>query len=284
VVAESSERPFASVAILGLGVMGGSLARALYELPDRPRVTGWSPRREEREAAERADVVHAAPASWREAIGNAELLVLATPLRASCELLEQIVAEAPSAATLSDVASLKAPLVRVAERTGAASRWVGCHPMAGSEASGFGASTPSLYRGARVWTVASAAAKERVPRVHALWRSIGARPAEIDAEEHDRLMSVASHLPQLAANALATVMMDAGITPDQLGPGGRDATRLAASSAELWRDLLEHASPDLVRGLRELSGAAVRIADMLDAGDVEGVADLMRSTKAWRQP
>jgi prephenate dehydrogenase len=229
-------------------------------------------------------VVEAAPASRREAIAGAELLVLAAPLRASCELLEELAAEAPPAATLSDVASLKAPLVRVAAQAGAESRWVGCHPMAGSEASGFGASTASLYHGARVWTVASGAAKERVPRVHALWRSIGARPAEIDAEEHDRLMSVASHLPQLAANALATVMMDAGIRPDQLGPGGRDATRLAASSAELWKDLLEHASPDLVRGLRELSGVAVRIADMLDAGDVDGVADLMRSTKAWRQP
>ena len=283
-VADSSERPFASVAILGLGVMGGSLARALAELPERPRVTGWSPRREERDAAVGAGVVHAAPASWRDAVGDADLLVLATPLRASCELLEEIVERAPATATLSDVASLKAPLMRAAAQAGVESRWVGCHPMAGSEASGFGASTPSLYRGARVWTVAWGDAKERVPRVHALWRSIGARPAEIDAEEHDRLMSLASHLPQLAANALATVMMDAGIRPDQLGPGGRDATRLAASSAELWKDLLEHASPDLIRGLRELSGTAARIADMLDAGEVDAVADLMRTTKAWRQP
>jgi cyclohexadieny/prephenate dehydrogenase len=284
VTLEEGERPFASVAILGLGVMGGSLARALAELPDRPRVTGWSPEGVEREAARRAGVVHAAPESWREAVTEAELLVLATPLRASCDLLQELVATSPPKATLTDVASLKAPLMRVAAAAGAERRWVGSHPMAGSEASGFGASTSSLYRGARVWTVASPAAGERVGRVHAFWRSLGARPAEIDAEEHDRLMSLASHLPQLTANALATVMMDAGIKPEQLGPGGLDTTRLAASSADLWKDLLEHASPDLIRGLRDLSAAAARIADMLDEGDVAGVADMMRSTKAWRQP
>jgi len=282
--AESPEKPFKSVAILGLGVMGGSLARALAELPDRPQVSGWAPQREEREAAHRAGVLDRAPASWRDAVGGAELLVLAAPLRASCEVLAEVASAVPDETTLSDVASLKAPLVRAAAAAGAESRWVGCHPMAGSEASGFGASTATLYRGARVWTVAAPAARHRVGRVHAFWRSVGARPEAIGAEEHDRLMSIASHLPQLAANALAQVMMDAGVRPEQLGPGGLDTTRLAASSPELWKDLLEHASPDLIRGLRGLSAAADRIADLLDAGDVEGVASTMRATREWRRP
>lgn len=283
-VAKTLERPFASVAILGLGVMGGSLARALSELEGRPRVMGWSPRAQEREAAERAGVVDAAPTSRDEAVEDAELVVLATPLRASCDLMGEIARTAPPDATLSDVASLKAPLVRAAAAAGVERRWVGCHPMAGSEASGFEASSSSLYRGARVWIVANGGARDHATRVHALWRSIGARPSEIDADEHDRLMAIASHLPQLAANALASVMMEAGIKPEQLGPGGRDTTRLAASSAELWSDLLEHAAPDLVHGLRELSRAAGRVADMLEAGDVDGVGSLMRTTKAWRQP
>jgi prephenate dehydrogenase len=281
---ESPQKPFASVAVLGLGVMGGSLVRALAELPERPRVRGWGPQREEREAARRAGVLDDAPASWQEAVAEAELIVLAAPLRVSCEMLPAIASAVPDTATLSDVASLKAPLVRAAAAAGVEGRWVGSHPMAGSEASGFGASTAALYRGARVWTVAAPAARHRVGRVHAFWRSVGARPEAIGAEEHDRLMSVASHLPQLAANALARVMMDAGIRPEQLGPGGLDTTRLAASSPELWKDLLEHASPDLIRGLRGLSAAAERLADLLDAGDVEGVASMMRATREWRRP
>jgi prephenate dehydrogenase len=279
----SSARPFDTVAILGLGVMGGSLARGLAELSERPRVVGWSPSSEERETALGAGALDAAPADMRAAVRDADLVVLAAPLDASCALVTEVAAAAPQRATLSDVASLKAPLVRAAEEARVSQRWVGCHPMAGSEESGFAASRPGLYRGARVWTVATRAAASRVPAVHAFWRSLGASPAEIDAEEHDRLMALVSHLPQLTANALACVLMESKVRPEQLGPGGRDTTRLAGSSAELWRDLLAHASPELARGLRELSSTAGRIADMLERNDVDALADMMRATRTWRQ-
>lgn len=278
-----TERPFSSVAILGLGVMGGSLARALMELADKPRVTGWSPNVEERKDALAAGAVDAAPEAWEEAVRDAELVVLAAPLGASCALLARVAEAAPAAGTLSDVASLKAPLARAAAAAGATARWVGCHPMAGSEASGFSASRPGLYREARVWMVAAEEARPRIARVRALWRSVGARPEEIDAEGHDRLMALASHLPQLASNALATVLAEADVRPDQLGPGGRDTTRLAGSSADLWKDLLGYASPDLARGLRDLAATADRMADLLDRRDIEAIAEIMRATRTWRE-
>lgn len=273
---------FASVAILGLGVMGGSLARALSELADKPRVTGWSPQPAEREAALAAGAIDAAPAEWRAAVGDAELVVLAAPLAVSCAMLGQVAEAAPSDATLSDVASLKAPLARAAAAAGLTARWVGSHPMAGSEASGFAAAKSALYRDARVWTVADRQAGARVPRVHAFWTSIGARPVEIEAERHDRLMALASHLPQLASNALAAVLMEAGIGPEELGPGGRDTTRLAGSSADLWKDLLGYASPDLPRALRDLAAGADRMADLLERRDIEAIAEIMRATRTWR--
>jgi prephenate dehydrogenase len=96
-------------------------------------------------------------------------------------------------------------------------------------------------------------------------------------------MALASHLPQLASNALASVLMEAGLRPDQLGPGGRDTTRLAGSSADLWKDLLAYASPDLAQGLRDLSVTAGRIADLLERRDVEAIADIMQSTRHWRR-
>jgi len=96
-------------------------------------------------------------------------------------------------------------------------------------------------------------------------------------------MARASHLPQLASNALATVMAEAGIEPGQLGPGGRDATRLAASGPGLWRDLFEHASPELAVGLHALAETAERIASLLESGDLDGLEELMQSTRAWRQ-
>ena len=276
------DEPFASVAILGLGVMGGSLARALSELADKPRVTGWAPQPSEREAALAAGAVDVAPAEWQAAVRDVELVVLAAPLAVSCAMLGQVAQAAPNDATLTDVASLKAPLARAAAAAGLAARWVGSHPMAGSEASGFAASRSGLYRDARVWTVADGQAGTRVARVHAFWKSIGARPLEIEAERHDRLMALASHLPQLASNALAAVLMEAGIRPEELGPGGRDTTRLAGSSADLWQDLLGYASPDLPRALRDLAAGADRMADLLERRDIEAIADIMRATRTWR--
>jgi prephenate dehydrogenase len=277
------EPPFERITILGLGVMGGSLARALAALQRVPYVTGWSPDETERAAALAAGAVASAPSEWRASLADAELVVLAAPLRASCDLLAEVAAAAPASTTLSDVASLKAPLARAAERAGALDRWVGAHPMAGSEESGFAASRADLYRGARVWITAGGDAEKRVARVHALWRALGADPVAIGAEEHDRLVALASHLPQLTANALALVLEREGVEPAQLGPGGRDMTRLAGSSPEIWKDLLEHASPVLVDGLRELSAEAARVADLLDRKDIDALVERMRSTRTWRK-
>ena len=251
----SPDRPFASVAILGLGAMGGSLARALSGLESAPTVVGWSPLEEERTAATESGAVSSAPDEWQEAVAGADLVVVAAPLQASCGLVSSLASATPNETTLSDVASLKLPLARVVAEANAQDRWVGSHPMAGTEESGFSASRADLYEGARVWCVAHPSGEPRMARLHALWQALGARPAAIDAEEHDRLMAVASHLPQLAANALATVLAEHEVTPDLLGPGGADMTRLAASSSEVWRDLLEHASPELVAGLRDLADA-----------------------------
>jgi prephenate dehydrogenase len=79
------------------------------------------------------------------------------------------------------------------------------------------------------------------------------------------------------------VLAGAGVVPAQLGPGGRDATRLAGSEPALWRDLFEHASPELTEGLHSLAGAAERMAKLLESGDLDGLEELMRSTRAWRQ-
>lgn len=281
-VRSSTERPFGTVSVLGLGVMGGSLARALSELPEAPTVVGWSPEAGEREAARAAGVVARAPEGWPEAVADADLVVLAAPLRASCELLGPVADAAPAEATISDVASLKAPLAEAAAAAGVTDRWVGAHPMAGSEESGFGASRSGLYRGALVWTAAAASAAPRVPPVHALWKSVGAVPVAIEPLAHDRLVAKASQLPQLAANALATVLAGAGVEPGQLGPGGRDMTRLAASGAGMWRDLLDDPSPELIQGLRALAGELERLAVLLEERDLDALERIMRATREWR--
>jgi prephenate dehydrogenase len=270
-----------TVAVLGLGVMGGSLVRALTEASPRVHRVGWSPSLGERHLALEAGAVDDAPAAWEEAVEEADVVVLALPLEACVGMLAELEGIVPDRATVTDVASLKVPLAHAAARSGLNARWVGAHPMTGSEGTGFEHSDAGLFRGARVWVVAGDAAREHIERVRALWRSVGADPADIDGAAHDRLMAWASHLPQLISNALAAELARRGIDPDRLGPGGRDMTRLAGSSPAMWGDLLRHAPEGLPDGLRGVAALLGEMASAVERGDVDALTRRMAETRAW---
>jgi prephenate dehydrogenase len=280
---EEEATPFRRVAVLGLGLMGGSLVRALARLPDPPFVTGWSPEPSEAEAARGSGALSAATASPADAVREADLVVLATPLGAACALVEALAGALGADALLTDVVSLKVPLADAVRRAGLTGRWVGAHPMCGGEASGFGAARAGLYEGARVWIVPSGAPEAAVARVEGFWRTLGAAPTRSDAAAHDRLMVVVSHLPQLTANVLARVLEDADAAPDDLGPGGRDMTRLAGSSPAMWRDLLAHAPDTLPAMLREVADGARSLAERIERGDLDAVEAGMAATRRWRE-
>lgn len=263
--------------------MGGSIARGVSTLQLADRVTGWSPRSTERDAALTAGAVDLAAVDWRRAVSEADLVVLAMPLAPAVELLGELGAAVPDDATVTDVVSLKAPLETAAATAGLAQRWVGSHPMTGGEASGFWASRSDLYQGARIWVVPGEASSPHRDRVERLWTGLGADTDTIGAEEHDRLMALASHLPQLVSNALASVLADESVAPSVLGPGGWDMTRLAASSPEMWLDLLTHSSPGLVDALRSVSKETDRLADLVETLDLAELGALMHHTRAWRR-
>lgn len=276
---------FTHVAVLGLGVMGGSLARALSELDDEPHITGWTPDERERSEAASIGAIHSSAGSWESAVARAELIVIATPMSASLELLRAIPSVALPEAVLTDVVSLKGPLHEVARDRGLAGRYVGSHPMVGGEGSGFLSSRADLYRDAPVWITADEASQGSGgarDRVIDFWEMLGARPTTTEASEHDRLMALCSHVPQLTANALARVLQDSGVRPHDLGPGGRDMTRLAASGSGMWTDLFEHSPAEAVQGLRALGRELDRLADALDGGDTDVIGARMDRTRAWR--
>lgn len=271
-----------SVAILGLGVMGGSLARALSELPVRPVVVGWSPEGDEARSALGSGAIDRAAATPEEAAAAADLVVLAAPLGACVALVPRVLEAMASDAVLTDVASLKVPVRDAVAAAGGVGLWVGSHPMCGSEGSGFAASVPTLYRGARVWLVVPEGSEGAAPAVEALWGAVRAHVEWVDADAHDRLMALASHLPQLAANGLAAVLEDLGVGAAALGPGGRDTTRLAGSAPAMWRDLLAHADPALPDGLRRLSTRAHELADLVESRDLDALVAWMERTRRWR--
>ncbi len=277
------------VAIVGLGLMGGSLALALRRLPRPPRIVAASADAADLERGLARGVGDDAAPDAAVAVADADLVVYATPVSVTLELLASTRERIRDDAVVTDLGSVKRPVESRARAVGLGGRFVGGHPVAGSHRSGLAAARADLYDGARVWlTPADAesagdpAAAHALERVAALWRSVGAEPAVIGAEEHDRLMAWASHLPQLAASALASALARAGIAPADLGPGGADTTRIAASPPALWADILRHNADLVHQPLNALQGALAELAAALERGDGEALEDLLALASAWR--
>ena len=280
---------FRRVAIVGLGLMGGSLAMALRRLPRSPRIIAASADAADLERALAQGIIDEAREDAPGAVAEADLVVYATPVSVTLELLASTCSRIPDDAVVTDVGSVKRPVVSRARALGLDGRFVGGHPVAGSHRSGLAAARADLYDGARVWLTPAGADDARGPaaahaleRVAALWRSVGAEPAVIGADEHDRLMAWASHLPQLAASALASALARAGIAPADLGPGGADTTRIAASPPALWADILRHNADLMRRPLDALQGSLAELAAALDRGDGEALERLLGLASAWR--
>lgn len=271
------DHPFRTVAIVGLGLIGGSLARALAALNRPPRVIASSDSASDLELAARAGVIEAGFTDPEAVLADADLVVYATPLDVTLRLLADHRGRWPAGAVVTDVAGLKAPVEGAMAALGESARYAGAHPMAGGEGAGFGHSAADLFAGATVWLTGRGAG---AVAVEALWRSVGARTRWTGAAEHDRLMSWCSHLPQLTSNALARVLEQSGHAPSDLGTGGTDMVRLAGSSPEMWLPLLERSGAG--DALRDLARTAGEFADALDRRDLEAIESWMKSTRSWR--
>ena len=191
----------------------------------------------------------------KEARG-ADLVVLAAPISRITTLLGDL---APTDAFVTDVASTKTKTVRDAEARGL--RFIGGHPMAGSQLSGVANATKELFRGARYFlTPTGKTDPEAYREVAQFVRSLGAVPTAVDPEKHDLLMAALSHLPHLMAVALLKVASD--ISPEALsfaGPSFRDLTRVGASNPTLWSDILSENAPALGEALGAFAAAMAQL-------------------------
>ncbi len=262
-------------AVVGLGLIGGSVALALGSRGyDRlPEVRGEARRRG-------IDVPDGLP----DAVAGAEIVVTAVPTSETPALLRELSALAP-AAILTDTASLKLPVVLAARTLRAGARMVAGHPMAGSARGGIAAATPDLFRG-RPWILAATARSDEtaIEAVSALVRESGARPLLFDAEQHDRLMTWVSHLPVAVASALARVAKSRG-GPDTralAGPGLLDTTRLAGQPPSLALELALADPGALAAAIDEVSAELGRLGAALRRGDAVAVAAFFAAAASAR--
>ena len=256
------------MAVIGLGAIGGSIAwRA--RLFGVPVVLGFSPDANEAKTALSVGAVTAVAGSVEEAADGASLIVLATPPRATLQLIDRLASQLRSHVVLSDVASVKASIMERARAAGLDGRFVGAHPLAGTHGSGFSAATPDLLRGCLVYVCRTGArGAAAASRVTAFWSTVmEAIPVPVDAVEHDRQLAWTSHLPQAVAYSLARVLASRGLDAAAFGTGARDTTRLAASRPELWVEIFLQNRESLIAALGAAGAELAALREHVASGD-----------------
>lgn len=231
-----------TVAIIGTGLIGASFGLALKKAGFRGRIVGVSSRAAVAEGLASGAIDEAAPLG--QAVAGADLVYLSQTIGRILETLPRIAPLVREGALVTDAGSTKSRIVEVARRSLDRGQFLGGHPMAGKERRGAAEADADLFAGrAYVLTPGSAAQLETpAAREFLSWvRKIGAAPLVLSPEEHDRVVALTSHLPQLLSTALAAMLARRLDRPEHLraaGPGLADMTRLAGSSYELWGDIL----------------------------------------------
>jgi prephenate dehydrogenase len=276
------------IAIIGIGLLGGSLGLAIRERGLAKSVYGYVRRQEVIEKCVASGIVDWAGCDLREVVNDADLIILCTPILQMKSLVEKMLPYIKQGAILTDVGSAKekivAELESMVQNSGAF--FVGSHPMAGSEKTGFEYARADLFNNA----ICVVTPTQNLPRtitnkVKNFWKSIGGRVIELSPEIHDVLVSRASHLPHLLAAQLVLYVLDSNYPEQQASlcaTGFRDTTRIASGSPEMWRDIALVNKDNLIKTLDEFIIRLEQLKRTLDEGDVGKITEFFNTAKLLR--
>jgi prephenate dehydrogenase len=233
-------KPIERVAIVGLGLIGGSLARALAARD--VRVLGYDSQPESLDAAEGEGIVQQRMGAQLDGIETADIVVIAIPVDATLSAIARMAPKLGNVRLVMDVASTKRSIVAAAEAAGLGPQFVGAHPLTGSHRSGWRASRATLFDEARIFLCpTSTSTTDALQLAEAFWRGLRAGVEVLDGATHDAQMAWRSHLPR--------TLREAGIQRSALGPGGRDMTRLAGGAPSMWTSIVEDNDVALIAAL-----------------------------------
>lgn len=268
------------VAILGLGLIGGSLARDLSARG--VQVVGYDRSASAMRSARRAGAIAGTCGRGFAEIESCDVCVVAVPVDAAATVLAEAAPRLSLVPCVTDVGSVKRQIARVARDLGLGGQYVGSHPMAGDHRSGWKASRTGLFAGAGVFVSPTPESRPvAVTSVRRLWKSVGAVPRTIGARAHDAFVARASHLPQVASATLALALRDVGVARSQLGPGGRDVTRLAGSDVDVWTAIVFENADRIVPALAGYRRRLEAVERQISRGDHRAISRWMRSANDW---
>jgi len=276
--------PFERVAVLGLGLLGGSVALAALARGAAKSAVGVARRAGKVAAAREAGVVQdgGGLSDLARLLRGADLVVLGTPIAAMAAMLERAAPHIEPGAIVTDVGSVKAqPLATLPALVPSGAHFVGSHPMAGSHRAGVEHASAELFEGRTVVvTPVAASDAAAVARIEGFWRALGARVVRRTPEEHDAEVAWTSHLPHVTAYAYALALASAPSGAGELAATGfADFTRIAHSNPELWADILATNGKSLAGPIQRVAASLGELARAIESGDAEALERLLAAAR-----
>jgi prephenate dehydrogenase len=287
-LSSASEHPVKHLVVIGVGLIGGSVARALKHAGFVGRVTGVGRSRENLDRARELGIIDHWTHDIAEAAGDADMVLVAVPMGAYDRVFAELAKTLPEKAVVTDAGSTKQHAISVAEKhLSDSSRFIPAHPIAGTEQSGAEASFAELFEDRLcILTPTENSDAESLALVTAMWEATKSRVVSMNAKQHDDFLASVSHLPHLAAFALVNAVRQQGDDehdPFQFAAGGfRDFTRIASSSPEMWRDIAISNRDALSANIDALQAELAELKQMLESGDGEKLLQSFAAAKRAR--
>jgi prephenate dehydrogenase len=283
---------FKQAAIVGVGLIGGSLGMILRRKALADHVVGIGRRVENLKTAVELGAIDRYVADPKEGVQGSDLVILATPVDTYDRHLKEWAHCLAPGAIVSDVGSVKGTLVEQSEAVMPAGvHFVGAHPIAGKEKTGVAEGSDQLFKGARcIVTPTKNTDPEALERIKQLWEETGSIVLTMDPHLHDQILGAVSHLPHVAAFALMNALAD--VRDRQLpsldlarhsGGGLRDTTRIAASSPEMWRDIFLWNRDNVVSLIEKYQQALEELKHLIKAGEAAAIEQSLERAKGERE-
>ncbi len=279
---------FSNIVIVGVGLIGGSLARALKIVDNNVNIVGVGRNEAALQRAIELNVIDSYSLDLSDAVRSADLVVIAVPVLSTLEVLKTLKSSISKHAVFTDVGSVKGRIIKEVESIfeGVPENFVPGHPIAGSEKSGIDAINPDLYRQHKViLTPLPATNLDAVAKVKAMWQAVGAQVLEMDVDHHDQVLAVTSHLPHLLAFSLVDTLAHQESKQEifRYAAGGfRDFTRLASSDPTMWHDIFMANRSAVLEGLDAFSDGLAQLRSALEHKDGDKLKCIFTRAKSTR--
>jgi prephenate dehydrogenase len=274
------------ITIIGVGLIGGSLALALKERNLAKVVFGYGRDQSRLEEAQKSNIIDAFSTNIKEAIDEANIIVIATPVGTFKDILHQIEPLISSNVIITDVGSTKSDIVNIVNDVlkDNSSCFIPAHPIAGKERSGFEVSDSKLYDGKKVIiTPQETNSPESIDVIDQMWKNVGADVDFMSAESHDNLLGMTSHLPHMLAFSLVNYLVDQNPNASIYAGGGfKDFSRIASGDAIMWRDICLQNKNQIMNHLKGYQSTLDDLLEAINDEDSEKLGQLFTTAKKTR--